>query len=242
MHHNVKLDLYEGPIDLLLYLVRRGEIDIYQIPVARIAKEYFEWVRLLEAIDLAAAGEFIAMAVTLLRLKLQMLLPSKLDESEDIQPAVSFSSEEYVEFKELAWRLAQMEISASEYFSRSCRVVETEEHQGGVVASFFDLLSAFKAVMEKERRVGLYTVNPIQISVEERMREILEILKGGERVSFFQLFEDNGRMMLVTTFLAVLELIRVQKIRAIQPEPFGEIWIHLGRGGGATRRAYGRKS
>ncbi len=229
MLHNVKLDVYEGPIDLLLYLVRRGEIDIHRVPIAKIAKEYYEYVRLLEVIDLAAAGEFIAMAVTLLRLKLQMLLPSTVGESTDLEPSALINPEEYLEVKELAQQLAEMEFSAGDYFSRPRPLVEKEEYEEEQGLSFFDLLSAFKEVMERQRETGLYRVDRVQLTVEERMEEILETLKEGEPVTFFQLFEGEGRLMLVTTFLAILELIRVQRIRAIQPRPFGSIRIYLSK-------------
>lgn len=227
MLHNVKLDVYEGPIELLLDLVRRGDIDICEVSLARIAREYFEYVRLLEAIDLAAAGDFVAMAATLLRFKLRMLLPSRSDTSEALEPVPSLSRDEYLKVKKLAEQLREMELSAGKYFSRPRPVVEKEVWQGEETVSFFDLLSAFTAVLDRERETGLYTVRPVRISVEERMEQILDRLKVGKKVSFLQLFEGDGRMMLVTTFLAVLELIKAQRIRAVQSEPFGPIWIRL---------------
>ncbi len=227
MLHKVKLDVYEGPIELLLDLVRKGDIDICEVSLARIAREYFEYVRLLEAIDLAAAGDFVAMAATLLRFKLQMLLPSRPDTSEVLEPLSSLTPDEYLKVKKLAEQLAEMEVSAGKYFSRPRPVIEREVWQGDETVSFLDLLSAFKAVMDRERKTGLYTVRPVRITVEERMEQILDRLKVGKKMSFFQLFEGDGRVMLVTTFLAVLELIKAQRIRAVQSEPFGPIWIHL---------------
>lgn len=239
MLYNVKLDLYEGPIDLLLQLVRRGDLDISQIPIAEIAREYFEWLQLLEVIDLAQAGEFIAMTVSLLKLKLNTLLPSREDEVEVLEPAYYPSSEEYLRFKQLADELAELEASARALFSRPPAQIERERWGGEGELALPELLSAFKRILEVQRRDGLYTVAPVLLSVDEKMEEILQTLKdkGDKGVPFMQLFR-GGSMELITTFLAILELIRLHKIRAAQPSPFEEIVVYLARSSGAGRPAY----
>jgi segregation and condensation protein A len=230
MAYRVSIDVYEGPMDLLLYLVKRNELDIKDIPIARIAKEYLEYVDLMRLLDLEFAAEFVLMAATLMRIKVQSLLPGSPPEEDEEDPRVELQRRlfEYQKYREAAMKLGHREETARVHFPRTYTPVEEIRREGEIEASLFDLLAAFRSVLSRRKEIEVYEVQTARRSVEERMNEILDILGGKKGVRFTSLFgEQLGRSMLVVTFLAILELIRLQKIRVSQRKEFGAITIRL---------------
>ena len=232
MGFDIRLEVYEGPMDLLLYLVRKNELDIQDIPIAKIAKEYLEYIELMRLLDLEFAAEFILMAAILMRIKVQSLLPAPAPEEEEEDPRLELQRRmvEYRKYKEAAARLGHRERAARDHFPRTYAQVGEPEAQEevGSEASLFDLLSAFKAILGRLDKIDVYEIDAAQQSVEERMEEIVSILSGETEVKFSKLFSSaSTRLDLIVTFLAILELIRMQKILVKQRKAFGQITIRL---------------
>ncbi|MEW6685233.1 MAG: segregation/condensation protein A [Candidatus Edwardsbacteria bacterium] len=230
MSYQIRLDLFEGPLDLLLYLIKKEELDIYDIPIARVTQQYLEYLELMKILDLEIAGEFLVMAATLLRIKAQMLLPRPQAEEieiEDPRQDLVLQLLEYQKFKEIATKLGRKEIFQRQLFARPRLTFEEEpEIPETSDVAIIDLLTAFKAIVDRIDRVTLYEIAGEDITIEERIIYILQILSEKERITFFELFSPiTRRLIIVVTFFALLELMRLKKIKAKQEKLFGEIWI-----------------
>ncbi|HVP57636.1 MAG TPA: segregation/condensation protein A [bacterium] len=230
MDYKVKLQQFEGPLDLLLFLIKKEEINIYDIPIAQITQQYVEYIRMLEFLNLELAGEFLVMAATLMRIKARMLLPARPDEAEEeVDPRAELVQQllEYQKFKAAATELEAMEYQRRLVFPRpeatdGKGVVEAEE-----TYNLFELISAFKKVLEKSQ-VRYIEVHPEEISLEARIDALKGRIAQAGELAFGDLFEgDASRMDLVVTFLALLEILKMGFARARQTKPFGEIWIQL---------------
>lgn len=232
--YRVQLDVFTGPLDLLLYLIRRDEVDIYDIPIARITEQYLEHVHLLEQIDPDAAGDFLVLAATLLELKSRALLPSAppggWDESEDARAPLVRQLLDYKRFKDAARSLGSAaDERAKRYVRRPAELppelqgVELEEVQ------VWDLLQAFGRVMTAVGRgPGLHEIRYDDIPIELHAAEILALLERAGPLEFATLFDGEAdRMQIVGRFLALLELIRSHRVRAEQAVAFGTIYIFL---------------
>jgi len=231
--YRVQLDVFTGPLDLLLYLIRRDEVDIEDIPIARITEEYLAHVRLLEQLDPDAASEFLVMAATLIELKSRALLPTPpLDGegAEDPRAPLVRQLLEYKRFKDAAQRLgAAADERAKQYVRRPAELpadlvgVELEE------VEVWDLLTAFGRVLESiGRGPTLHEVRYDDIPVELHAAEILALLEREGPTTFTALFDGQAdRMQIVGRFLALLELIRARRVRAEQAVAFGAIYIFL---------------
>jgi len=230
----VKLEVFEGPLDLLLFLIKKNKIDIYDIPVALITRQYLEYIELVKELDLDMASEFILMASTLIRIKIKMLLPSKEKEEEEEDPREELVSAllEYKKYKEAAQTLQRKEEEEQVLYSRSdfsCmgadnRIDFLEE------ANIFDLLVAFKNVLDKQQMESYHSIEFQKVDLEQRIQYVLDYLANKEKVRFEELFQDNPiRLVLVVTFMAILELIRLQEIRIMQRRHFSQILIYRNR-------------
>ena len=212
----VHLDDFEGPLDLLLFFIRRDELDIYDIPIARIADEYLAYVRLLERVDLDHVGDFIYMAALLISIKARMLLPSpELDEAgEPIDPRQELVERllEYVRFKEAADLLADREEERAELFTRGRASGPLEAHaeQEPEVAkgSVFDLVTALRRVLTEAPEEPTHAIRKESYTIEEQQAFVLGVLGVGEQQSFVGLVSGRSKPFVITTFLAVLELAR----------------------------------
>lgn len=228
MEYQVKLQQFEGPLDLLLFLIKKEEINIYDIPIAQITQQYLEYIRMLEFLNLELAGEFLVMAATLMRIKARLLLPVRPDEAEeDEDPRAALVQQllEYQRFKEAASQLEAMEYQRRLVFARP----EAEPGEAVVEVEYtynlFELISAFKKVLEKAQ-VRYIEVRPEEISLEERIEALKIRIDEAGRMAFGDLFEgDTSKMDLVVTFLALLEILKLGFATARQTKPFGEIWI-----------------
>jgi segregation and condensation protein A len=231
--HTFKLKNFEGPLDLLLFLIRENEIDIYDIPIASITKQYLEYIDLMQMLDLEVAGEYLVMAATLMRIKSRMLLPrdETEDETESEDPRQELVRQllEYQKFKEVASVLSEREESQRSVFLRSSPPLdedgETEEPLQQV--SLFDLLKAFREALQRQSEPPFYPIMRPVMSVEERIAEISARLEGEGKILFHDLLPiDFSRAALVVTFIAILEMIRSRTIVIKQTRLFGDIWIY----------------
>ena len=227
--YGIKLEVFEGPLDLLLYLIRKSEIDIYDIPVAVITTDYLAYLNRVQLQDLEQAGGFILMAATLMRIKSQMLLPRQIElveGEEDPRQELVRRLLEYQQFKEIAEWLAEQGFEHRDIFPSS---VPTSSDDLGAESvhpvSLFDLLSAYKHVLEHVSDTVVHRIVEEEISIEACIELLLAELELSERLRFFGLVEGRGKITLVATFIGVLELLKSQRIRVQQAKPFDEIWI-----------------
>ncbi len=233
MGYKVKLKVFEGPLDLLLYLIKKNEIDICNIPIFKITEQYLEYLNLMQLLDLDIAGEFLVMAATLMQVKSRMLLPpeeqEELEEAEE-DPRTELVQRllEYQKFKQAASRLEDMEVERAELFSRMPSVTELDRKgdDESFEANLFDLISAFSGVLASVPRQTFQQIIADEFTVEEKMSRILEHFQARSQAYFRELFEDiMNRPEMVCTFLALLELIRKKEVIIRQPELFGEILV-----------------
>ena len=232
--YQVRIENFEGPLDLLLHLIKKNEINIYDIPVAMIARQYLEYLEAMEELNLNVAGDFLVMAATLLQIKSKMLLPvdeTSDDDEEGPDPREELVRRllEYKGFKEAARQLDDQEKVWREIFWREQALsveAAVEEDLSLENVSLFDLVDALKGVLERNPGSRLIEIAPDNLTVRERMNLILEILEGKDSVSFAALFEGaSHRLVVVVTFLALLELMRLRVARVFQAETFGPILV-----------------
>ncbi|MBN1781702.1 segregation/condensation protein A [bacterium] len=234
--YRIRLSNFEGPLDLLLYLIRKEEIDIYDIPIAAITQQYLEYVELMKELDLEVAGEFILMAATLIQIKVKMLLPRDPDapeEDEGADPRAELVRQllEYKRYKEVAESLTDIEdrqrrLFPRKYFNwqKKYRKEETEVVLKEV--SLFDLLTAFKNVIDNMPQDVFHEVAEIGVTIEDQMEYLENRLRESQQLSFTDLMHTlKHRLTVVVTFMAILEMIRTRRILIQQTETFGEIWI-----------------
>lgn len=228
--YEVKLEIFEGPLDLLLYLIKKEEMDIKEIKLSEITQEYLSYIQLMKELNLEMAGEFLVMASTLLQIKARMLLPSssenvEAEEGPDPRAELVAKLLEYQKYKEVAALLSQKEFDAREIYYRNVMPVFAEE-DFSLDSTLFDLLDAFKDVLKtasEEIKELLYE----EIPLEQKVREILDLLENKDCIQFHQVFSaTHTRRELIVTFLALLELIRLKQVVAKQSESFGEIRIY----------------
>lgn len=222
--YRVELEQFEGPMDLLLFFIRRDEIDIYDIPIARIADEYLAYVRVMEEIDLDGVGDFVYMAALLINIKARMLLPSQEanDEGDAVDPRRELVERllEYVRFKEAADQLSTRREQRREHFVRgdasAARERVEESHEVEVDASVFELVEALGRVLETDEEneeEPVHEVEPVEYTIEEQQRHVLQRLRRESEVSFRTLIQGESRGFVIATFLALLELARQQYLR-----------------------------
>ena len=234
MTYKVKLDVFEGPLDLLLYLIQKEEVDIYDIPIAKITDQYLEYLELMQLLDLSIAGEFLVMAATLMHIKSKMLLPPEQVEGEE-KPEEDPRAElvrrllEYKKFKEAAGELSQMESHHKHFFSRVGPGVDVEElprEEEFFEASLFDLITAFTKVLKDIPKDIFYKVVKDEFTVSEKIHDLLHLVADKKSILFTELFKAaKTKFEIITIFLAILELIKIREIIIIQAAPFGEIEI-----------------
>src|ERR1700730_13992766 len=232
--YKVKLEVFEGPLDLLLYLIKRDEIDIYDISLERITRQYLEYLQAFKELKIDLAGEFVVMAANLIYLKSRSLLPLDQqppeEDAEEDDPRWELIRQliEYKKFKEAAAQLHVRELEQERIFTRDggATAVATEPLRLGEVG-IFQLINAFQNVIKRvEAREDLREIFGEHFTVSDKIDTILRRIGGGARLRFSELFgEIASRVEIVVTFLALLELIRLKQVRATQANPFDEIEI-----------------
>jgi segregation and condensation protein A len=228
----VTLDAFEGPLDLLLYLIREEQVDISNIPIARITDQYLATLGDLDQLDLDRAGEYLVMAAELMRIKARMLLPRDEDEEEEevVDPRAELARRlvEYREFKQIAEDLARREEEWRGIFARSLGAWErTENGEDPLDVTLVDLFRAFQGILDARARDLPLELEAPAHSVDDQIAVIRrELGRREEGLPFERLFEGRrSRSLLIATFLALLELVRQREVVARQAERFGEIWL-----------------
>jgi len=233
MSYKVKLEIFEGPFDLLLYLIRKDEINVYDIPIATVLDQYLQYLELMRLLDLNIAGEFIVVAATLMQIKSKMLLPQEpgaLEETpeEEQDPRADLVKRllEYKQFKEAAEQLRQRERARQDIFKRTPVIQDQESGEAYFEASLFDLINAFSKALKDIPKDLFYEVIKDEFTVEGKVHELLHLFMTTLRIGLAPLFaRARNKMEVVVTFLAVLELIRLKEIVVVQKTVFGEIEV-----------------
>jgi segregation and condensation protein A len=230
----IQLPLFEGPLDLLLYLIRREKIDVHDIPIAPITRQYMEYLDLMKELNLDVAGEFMVMAATLIHIKSKMLVPLSPTEAEGDEEAVDPRAElvqrllEFQRYKEAAGVLHhQAQIRAAQW-TRPDTVVPRFDDAGEEMleAGLFDLIAAFKELLERRKTLLAHEVEAEGQSVESRMEELLALIGIGQSLEFLELFAaQDTKAAMIVTFLALLELIRLKHVKVYQRGLFGSIRV-----------------
>ena len=231
--YEIKLDIFEGPLDLLLYLIRKNEVDIYDIPIALITRQYMKYIDAMKSLNLDLAGEYLVLAATLTHIKSRMLLPvsEEDEEEEDVDPREELVKQllEYKAFKEAALGLDRMSILGRDVFGRDHAGEEIEkEEQPLREIGIFELVEAFQRISLDVGQKDLMEIDIEKMSLSDRINDIVDELERRGELTFTDLLEDAGnRRRLIYTFLAVLELMKLRIIRAYQAVPYGTIRICL---------------
>ena len=235
MNYRCNLDIFEGPLDLLLHLVKEQKMDIYDISITEITRQYLSYLDLLSELNLEMVGEYLVMAAELAKIKSKTLLPIPESEEdaltaagEDPRAELMRRLLEYQRYKEAAFELRQKEYDQQQLFTRAGEVVlESSEEELLIEANVFDLLTAFQKVLKEKSFKKDYEIKVTTLSVSDRINDILETLNLSESVTFDSLFTTlNTKQEVIVTFLAILELMRMQLIRSQQARQFDVIRIY----------------
>ena len=236
MTTRVQLEIFEGPLDLLLHLIKKNEVSISDIPIATITEQYLATLEVMQTFNLDVAGEFLVMAATLIHIKSRMLLPmadDEDDEEEGTDPREELVRRllEYQRFKDAADQLERRELLTRDVFVRSVAPAEAIPAPGFRDVSVFELLTALKRVLDRLPKDAVHEVMLEKITVREKMTLLLDQLRTQRKILFESLFaEVMTRMEVVVTFLAMLELVKVRAIRIFQEEATGPIQIEVAAG------------
>ncbi|MCD4780531.1 MAG: segregation/condensation protein A [Candidatus Omnitrophica bacterium] len=235
MNYKIKLDIFEGPLDLLLYLIKKNDMDIINIPIVEITDQYMRFIDLMKMLDLDTVGDFLVMAATLMQIKSRMLLPpapSEIEEEEDDpRDELVKRLQEYKRFKEIADILKEKETERNQLFSRqyeeeTLKKFKKDAEEVYFEANLFDLINAFSSALKKIPEEIIHEIIKEGYTVEKKIHAILQVLLTQPSIRLNSLFEQSrSKLEVVVTFLAVLELIRLKEIKAVQQRAFSEIEI-----------------
>ena len=234
MSYQIELENFAGPLDLLLFFIRRDEIDIMDIPISTVTEEYLTYLEALQTLNVSVAGDFMVMAATLMRIKAKMLLPSLSDEDdeefEDPRTALVQQLLEYQRYKEAAGDLSELNDLESRRFHPSVvhSVTDSEEDPGFYLedVTLFELVSVFKKVLEQIPPAVRYDVERAEIQVKEKVAMILSRFVEKSQIMFSELFPKfSSRQEVIVTFIAILELIRDCQVRVRQKQLFEDILL-----------------
>ena len=230
----ITLPLFEGPLDLLLYLIRRDKIDIHDIPIAPITRRYMEYLDLMRELNLDVAGEFLVMAATLIHIKSKLLVPIEPTEAPGDEDLVDPREElvrrllEFQRYKEAAGVLHQQAQIRAAQWTRPDTVIPAFDDAGEEMleAGLYDLISAFKELLDRRKALLAHEVEAEGPPVEQRMEELLAMIREGESLEFLELFAAlQTKAEMIVTFLALLELVRLKRVRVYQRGMFGPIRV-----------------
>lgn len=234
--YKIKLNTFEGPLDLLLFFIRRDELDIYDIPISQITKEFIDYLHLLETLDLEVAGDFLLMAATLMQVKVRMLLPKEIDEKgEEIDPRADLVNAliEYKRYKEMSDEFSFLEASQRKISYRANfknDEIETQPELDTLMKNItiYDLIKAFQnAIMEKPKEV-VHEVEKLNVSIDEQIVYIMEKVKVIGRINFINLVKGiTAKIKIVVTFIALLELIKMGEIGVQESPNFNDFEIFM---------------
>lgn len=230
--YKIQLDVFEGPLDLLLYLIKKEELDIYDIPIERVTRQYMRYLDLMRMLDLNIAGEFIVMAATLMMVKSRMLLPvderADLEEEDEEDPRWDLIKQlvEYKKFKDAADHLQHLELSRENVFGREGQDLQWGVDTGTTLkdVGIFDLISAFNEALSKIPKEELTEIFGDRFTVADKVDSLLAQFKESSKLSFLGILKTmHSRQEMICTFLAILELMKLNKVIAMQDVQFGEM-------------------
>ena len=231
----IRLDAFEGPLDLLLHLIRSEEIDIWNIPIARVTEQYLEYIGMMKDLNINVAGEWLVMAATLIYIKSRMLLPpdpvaaAEEEVREDPRTELVYQLLEHQKFKNAAHMLHLREEVENAVWNSPPREV-LDEGKDLVSVTLFDLLKAFREVVARFEREGALELVQEEVTIEQKIGEIRRLLLVHDTIHFSMLFARMpAKMHMIATFLAILELVRLHEIWLYQEKAFGEILITKGK-------------
>lgn len=235
--YKIKLDKFEGPLDLLLFFIKRDELDIYDIPISKITGEFLQYVNLIKMLDLEVAGDFILMASTLMHIKVRMLLPREIDEKgEEIDPRADLIAAllEYKKYKEMSEELSFFESSQRKVSYRGNFSLDSKESppEYDILLkniTIFDLAKAFKKAIEGLKPQPVHEINQINISIDEQIQYILDRLDAEIEIHFLSLVENmREKIRIVITFVALLELTKNGRVIIKESPDFNEFILAKG--------------
>ena len=232
--YTVKLQDFEGPLDLLLFFIKRDELDIYDIPISRISKEFLSYLHYMQQLDLEIAGEFLVMAAELMQIKVRMLLPPEPSQIEEQDPRANLILKlvEYKRFKEIAEIMKVKESQEMLVHYRGFHDADErnipEEAAGDIVrdVTFFDLISSFRFAMDRIPKKFVHEIIRLNVTIDEQIAYILDFFSRRSEATFYELVQSMiDKIRVVVTFIALLEVIRSKKVIVRQTVPFGEVSI-----------------
>jgi len=224
-------DVFEGPMDLLVYLIKKNEVDIYDIPIATITDQFLAYLTFMESLNIDVAGDFLVMAATLAQIKSKMLLPVHGPDEEDEDPRMEIARPilEYLQMKSVAEQLAERNILGETTFTRTAPPPGedwTDDADEVVKIGLFELIDAFQRILEKAGGNGTVDVTKDKISVKDRIAWLIDILEEKESISFEEIFSASpAKSEIIVTFLAILEMVKLCLIRVVQHVQSGAIRI-----------------
>lgn len=224
----VFLETFEGPLDLLLYLIRRQNLDILDIPIAEITAQYMDYVEMMRSINLDLAAEYLVMAAMLAEIKSRMLLPrqEELEDEDDPRAELVRRLQEYERFKKVATDIDELPRTGRENFATSVDVIRADKSKPEPEVEMRDILLAFQGILKKVDMQKHHEIEREEISIRERMTHVLSKLQGDEFVEFQDMFTlKEGRLGVVVTLMAVLELLKLKVIDMVQAEAFAPIYL-----------------
>lgn len=232
--YRVKLENFEGPLDLLLFFIKRDELNIYDIPIAKITKEFLSYVQLIQQLDLDIAGDFLLMAATLMQIKVRMLLPKTEEEEDEPDPREELIRRllEYKRFKEVSESFKKMEEKQSkiyyrEYFKHDPIEAKKEDVNLLKEVTLFDLLKAFKKVIQNASEESVLTLRKIPVTIEEQMNYVNNFFGNRKHYKFIELARNlKEKIVIIVTFIAILEMIKDNRIRVYTNGEFNDMILY----------------
>ncbi|MEW6508358.1 MAG: segregation/condensation protein A [Bacteroidota bacterium] len=233
--YKIKLQDFEGPLDLLLFFIKRDELDIYDIPISKITKDFMEYLHLLEQLDLEIAGDFILMAASLMQIKVKMLLPKEIDEKGgEIDPRAELVKAllEYKRYKEMAEEFSFMESNMRNYHFRGNFDEDEKEAPNDLNVllknvTIYDLIKALKKVMIEKPPEPVHEIKKWNVTIDEQMEYISKKLEGGTQISFIELMKElASKIRIVVTFIGMLEMVKAGKIGLRESKSLNDFIIY----------------
>ncbi len=233
--YKIKLQSFEGPLDLLLFFIRRDELDIYDIPISRITKEFMDYLHLMEQLDLEIAGEFLLMAATLMQIKVKMLLPKEVDsKGEEIDPRTELVEAllQYKRYKEVSEELSFMEANQRKILFRGNFEADEKENPPELDTllknvTLYDLMKAFKKVLIDQKEEPVHKIEKFNVTIDEQIDYILGRLEEEETIGFIDLVKGmREKLRIIVTFIALLELVKMGAIGLKENHVFNEFEIY----------------
>jgi segregation and condensation protein A len=233
---SVILETFEGPLDLLLYLIRKQNLDILNIPIAAITRQYMQYVEMMKTLRLELAAEYLVMAAILAEVKSRMLLPRQAEEGaeeEDPRAELIRRLQEYERFREVAEKIDELPRHGRDIFNGQAALPQIEKQPAPPKVDLQDIVLAFLDILKRSEILSSHKVESEPLSVRERMSKVLDMLNEKRFIPFMDCFEpEEGRSGLVVSFLAILELLKLHLIDIVQSEPFAPIHLKIAQDGG----------